>query len=94
MVASADINLDSLLIEKGFSKEEILSMNEETKEKLATSTGEKADYTITKKEYYNSLNGKKYEVTNENRNQINELIEKDIAIIKKITYLLAIQRLH
>ncbi|PAD23235.1 hypothetical protein CHH55_23180 [Niallia circulans] len=81
--ASADTNFDSLLVEKGFSKEEILSMNEETKEKLATSTGEKADYTITKKEYYNSLNGKKYEVTNENRNQINELIEKDIAKYNK-----------
>lgn len=83
MEASADSNFDSLLVEKGFSKEEILSMNEETKEKLATSTGEKANYTITKKEYYNSFNGKKYEVTNENRNQINQLIAKDIAKYNK-----------
>jgi len=81
--ASADSKFDSLLMEKGFSKDEILSMNEDTKVKLATSKGEKADYTITKKEYYNSLNGEKYEVTNENRDQINLLIAKDIAKYNK-----------
>lgn len=76
--AKATSDLETILEDKGYSQSEINSMNDVTKEKLAKSKGEKAEYTITAKEYYNSLDGKKYEVTEENREEINKIMAKDI----------------
>lgn len=70
---------EAVLENKGYSDDEINSMNDTTKEKLANSEGTRADYTVTQKEYYNSLDGKKYEVTDENRSEINKIMERDIA---------------
>lgn len=73
----ASSNLDKELENKGYSQSEISSMNNTTKEKLANSNGQRADYTVTTKEYYNSLDGKKYEVTEANREEINKIMKND-----------------
>lgn len=69
--------LDSLQ-KKGFTKDDMNKMSEETKEKFIKENGEKADYTVEPvEEFYNSLNGKRYKVKKENRWKIEELKKKD-----------------
>lgn len=62
----------------GFSKDEINGMQDQTKNKLLNAGGKRADYEVTETEYYNSLDGTKYEVTDENRDEINKIMQKDI----------------
>ncbi|UYG93175.1 hypothetical protein [Cytobacillus firmus] len=76
--ADASTDLETLLKDKGYTSSDIALMNDETKERIANSDGEKADYTVTAKEYYNSLDGTRYEVTDENREEINKIMNEDI----------------
>lgn len=71
------VSTESILLEKGFSVEEIESMNVYTKEKIATSEGERGDYEVSVAEYYNSLDGKKIKVTDKNREIVNQIMNND-----------------
>ncbi|SEN68927.1 hypothetical protein SAMN05192533_11780 [Mesobacillus persicus] len=50
---------------------------------MALSTGERADYEMSVSQYYNSLDGTRYRVTDENRNKIYEIMKNDIAHYSK-----------
>lgn len=62
----------------GFSKEEISNMSPSAKEALLKSKGKKADYELSLKKHYISLDGTKYEVTEENAEEIERIKKQDI----------------
>lgn len=72
-------DVNSILKEKGFSDEETDSLSKETKEKIAENDGEKAEYSIEKTDqYYNSLDGNRYKVTEENKEKIDSIRQRDL----------------
>ena len=74
-VSKSDFN--SILLNKGYTEYEIAKMSDRVKEKLASSSGEKANYAVEMTEYYNSPEGKRIEVTNENKKFIREKMRED-----------------
>ncbi|MFP3512966.1 hypothetical protein SB775_25840 [Peribacillus sp. SIMBA_075] len=77
--AEASSNKDATLKKEGYTEEDINRMNEITKNQLIENHGTKAKYEVTVTEYYNSLDGKKYKVTDQNREKINEIRKQDAA---------------
>jgi hypothetical protein len=67
----------------GFSKAEISNMSPKAKETLIESGGEKAEYEVSLKKYYTSLDGTKYEITKENADQIESIKKRDITQFSK-----------
>ena len=77
--AEASSNKEDALKEKGYTSEDISKMNESTKDQLIENQGKKAEYEVTATEYYNSNDGKKYKVTDQNREEIYKIRDKDLA---------------
>lgn len=69
---------DKAIEEMGFSKKEISKMSPHTKETLLASGGKKADYEVSLKKYYTSLDGTKYEITEDNAKEIENIKKQDI----------------
>ncbi|WP_050616255.1 hypothetical protein [Bacillus testis] len=76
--SAATESLDQILKSKGYSDEEISMMSDIVKERQANSKNKRADYSLEVTEYYNSPDGKKYEVTDKNREQIRQIMARDM----------------
>ncbi|MDF1510846.1 hypothetical protein PZE06_22180 [Robertmurraya sp. DFI.2.37] len=77
--------VDTTLVEMGFSSEEVKKISEKTKKQIVESGGEKADYTVEDVTLtYQSLDGKVYEVTDANKNEIALMEKKDRKIAQLI----------
>ncbi|WP_308722922.1 hypothetical protein [Paenibacillus polysaccharolyticus] len=73
----------SVLEEMGFSEKEIEKMSPAIIQEISLNGGKKVDTQTTIKQYYNSSDGKKYLVTNENRKEIEALSQKETGVINK-----------
>lgn len=70
--------IDETLLENGFTEEDISRMSERVKLDIVQSDGKKAVYDVVHKRYYTSLDGTRYEITDENQDEIAEIQKRDI----------------
>ncbi|MGO4528694.1 hypothetical protein AB4Z30_06400 [Paenibacillus sp. 2TAF8] len=73
----------SVLEEMGFSKKEVEEMSPALIQEISLNGGKKVDTQTTIKQYYNSTDGEKYPVTNENRKEIEALRQKETGVVNK-----------
>lgn len=72
------INQQELILkEMNFTEQEINNMGSDLKESLSKSGGTKVNTTTKLNQYFNSLDGNKYLVTDENKNEIEYLRQRD-----------------
>lgn len=69
---------ESVLVEMGFTEEDLEEMNPTLKKDISLSGGKKVETQTTLREYYNSFDGKKHLVTDENREEIEALRQKEV----------------
>lgn len=70
---------DLILKEKGFSDKEINGLSDETKNEIVETDAERAEYEVEEVEqYYNSLDGQRYKITEENKDEIEEIRQQDL----------------
>lgn len=74
---------ESVLIEMGFTEEELEEMDPVLKEDISLGGGKKVETQTTLRQYYNSADGKKHLVTDENREEIEALRQKDARELSK-----------
>jgi hypothetical protein len=76
--------LDNILKKMNFSSEEIGNMSKRVKNQIVRHGGKKAKTVEQEiKHYYTSLDGVKYEITEENKEEINKIKQQDIATFSK-----------
>lgn len=73
-----DNQLDTYLLKMGFGESEIKTINSDLKKTIVKDGGIKEGTVVSSKEIYTSLDNKSYEVTDENRDEINAIKKYDM----------------
>ncbi len=77
--------VDNILLQMNVTEDEIKTYSKDFKKKLVSRGGIKVDVEIDLREYYNSLSGESYLVTEENKDSIDLIKQKDMNTINNMT---------
>jgi len=81
--ALSEKDIDSVLAQMNMTNEEISEVPLALKKQFVSRGGKKVNLTTKVKGYYNSLDGNRYEITENNKEEIEKIREKDRAALKE-----------